>query len=230
MSPRTTWWKGTKTSWSDCLMERRSRRRSPGAIPPRTWPCCEPKPAACQSPPGPTPMACGWDTWCWPWEGQGRTYGATMGIVGALGEGWRTPAGGSLDRYLQTDTVMYPGFSGGAAGRRRRQSLGAQHLGHPKGRITHCAHPDGAAHRRDNTGSRAGAARLFGSGSPAHPAAREVGAGIEPGNRVAVGLGGAWKPGRKGRHVSGRHNRLPGRPAGPASRRLAGGIGRRADW
>ena len=51
----------------------------------------------------------------------GQNVRATMGIVGALGKGWRTPAGGSLDRYLQTDTVMYPGFSGGplvdAAGR-----------------------------------------------------------------------------------------------------------------
>ena len=43
----------------------------------------------------------------------GQNVRATMGIVGALGKAWRTPAGGSLDRYLQTDTVMYPGFSGG---------------------------------------------------------------------------------------------------------------------
>jgi S1-C subfamily serine protease len=44
----------------------------------------------------------------------GRTVQATLGIVSALGErGWRTPAGGELDRYLQTDVVMYPGFSGG---------------------------------------------------------------------------------------------------------------------
>lgn len=43
----------------------------------------------------------------------GRNVRATMGIVGALGKEWRTPAGGSVDRYLQTDTVMYPGFSGG---------------------------------------------------------------------------------------------------------------------
>ena len=43
----------------------------------------------------------------------GQNVRATMGIVGALGEAWRTPAGGSLDRYLQTDLVMYPGFSGG---------------------------------------------------------------------------------------------------------------------
>lgn len=38
---------------------------------------------------------------------------ATLGIVSALGEAWRTPAGGRVDRYLQTDVVMYPGFSGG---------------------------------------------------------------------------------------------------------------------
>jgi S1-C subfamily serine protease len=38
---------------------------------------------------------------------------ATLGVVSALGEAWRTPAGGRLDRYLQTDVVMYPGFSGG---------------------------------------------------------------------------------------------------------------------
>ena len=43
----------------------------------------------------------------------GKSVRATMGIVSALGGSWRTPNGGSLDRYLQTDLVMYPGFSGG---------------------------------------------------------------------------------------------------------------------
>jgi S1-C subfamily serine protease len=44
----------------------------------------------------------------------GRTVQATLGIVSALGtEPWRTPMGGQIDRYLQTDVVMYPGFSGG---------------------------------------------------------------------------------------------------------------------
>jgi S1-C subfamily serine protease len=43
----------------------------------------------------------------------GRTVQATLGIVSALGEGWRTPMGGQIDRYLQTDVIMYPGFSGG---------------------------------------------------------------------------------------------------------------------
>ncbi len=43
----------------------------------------------------------------------GRTVQATLGVVSALGDTWRTGAGGTIDRYLQTDVVMYPGFSGG---------------------------------------------------------------------------------------------------------------------
>jgi len=43
----------------------------------------------------------------------GRTVQATLGIVSALGGSWRPPAGGDIDHYLQTDVVMYPGFSGG---------------------------------------------------------------------------------------------------------------------
>jgi len=43
----------------------------------------------------------------------GHTVQATLGIVSALGDSWRTPMGGQIDRYLQTDVIMYPGFSGG---------------------------------------------------------------------------------------------------------------------
>jgi S1-C subfamily serine protease len=43
----------------------------------------------------------------------GRSVQATLGIVSALTKEWRTPAGGRLDYYVQTDVVMYPGFSGG---------------------------------------------------------------------------------------------------------------------
>lgn len=43
----------------------------------------------------------------------GRTVQATLGIVSALGANWRSASGGMVDRYLQTDVVMYPGFSGG---------------------------------------------------------------------------------------------------------------------
>lgn len=43
----------------------------------------------------------------------GQTVQATLGIVSALGGSWRTRHGGQVDHYLQTDVVMYPGFSGG---------------------------------------------------------------------------------------------------------------------
>jgi S1-C subfamily serine protease len=42
----------------------------------------------------------------------GRTVRASLGVVHALGEEWRTPAGGRVDRYLQTDIGLQPGFSG----------------------------------------------------------------------------------------------------------------------
>ncbi len=43
----------------------------------------------------------------------GKSVQATLGILSALGESWRTPMGGLVDQYIQTDVVMYPGFSGG---------------------------------------------------------------------------------------------------------------------
>ena len=43
----------------------------------------------------------------------GKTVRATLGVISALGESWVTPTGGRVEPYLQTDVVMYPGFSGG---------------------------------------------------------------------------------------------------------------------
>lgn len=43
----------------------------------------------------------------------GRSVQAAWGIISALGDNWRTGGGGIIDRYVQTDLVMYPGFSGG---------------------------------------------------------------------------------------------------------------------
>ena len=43
----------------------------------------------------------------------GRSVQATLGIISVRGESWRTPAGGLMEHYIQTDIVMYPGFSGG---------------------------------------------------------------------------------------------------------------------
>ena len=43
----------------------------------------------------------------------GKSVQATLGIVSALAGPWQTPAGGLMEGYLQTDVLMYPGFSGG---------------------------------------------------------------------------------------------------------------------
>jgi S1-C subfamily serine protease len=43
----------------------------------------------------------------------GRTLRATLGILSAAGDAWRTRAGGQIDRYLQADVRVWPGFSGG---------------------------------------------------------------------------------------------------------------------
>ena len=45
----------------------------------------------------------------------GKTARATWGIVSALSEGaWRTPLGGELSRYVESDLALGPGFGGGA--------------------------------------------------------------------------------------------------------------------
>lgn len=54
----------------------------------------------------------------------GQTVQATLGIISALGDTWRTPVGGTLERYVQTDVVMYPGFSGGPLVNAQGQLLG----------------------------------------------------------------------------------------------------------
>ena len=43
----------------------------------------------------------------------GKSVRATLGMVNAIGNAWRTPAGGLVDRYVQAEVTMYPGFSGG---------------------------------------------------------------------------------------------------------------------
>jgi len=54
----------------------------------------------------------------------GRSVRATFGIVSAVGEEWRTPAGGKLDRYLQTDLGILKGFSGSLIVDVRGRALG----------------------------------------------------------------------------------------------------------
>jgi S1-C subfamily serine protease len=54
----------------------------------------------------------------------GKSVQATLGIISALSEKWRTPGGSQLDYYLQTDVVMYPGFSGGPLVNTAKQVVG----------------------------------------------------------------------------------------------------------
>lgn len=42
----------------------------------------------------------------------GRSLRANLGIVSVRADAWRTPAGGRLDHYVQTDLARNPGFSG----------------------------------------------------------------------------------------------------------------------
>lgn len=44
----------------------------------------------------------------------GRSVRATLGIVSRVAEPWRSPLGGRLDMFLETDLAMHPGFSGSA--------------------------------------------------------------------------------------------------------------------
>jgi S1-C subfamily serine protease len=44
----------------------------------------------------------------------GEKVQASLGVISALENAWRTPAGARVEYYLQPDLVMYPGFSGGA--------------------------------------------------------------------------------------------------------------------
>jgi S1-C subfamily serine protease len=43
----------------------------------------------------------------------GRTLRAGLGIVARVSGEWRPPAGGRIDRYVEADCTLHPGFSGG---------------------------------------------------------------------------------------------------------------------
>lgn len=44
----------------------------------------------------------------------GESLQASLGVIATLEGAWRSPAGGQIERYVQSDLTMYPGFSGGA--------------------------------------------------------------------------------------------------------------------
>ncbi len=43
----------------------------------------------------------------------GKSLRAGLGLLARLADAWRSPAGGKLERYMETDLPLHPGFSGG---------------------------------------------------------------------------------------------------------------------
>lgn len=64
----------------------------------------------------------------------GRNVRASLGIVCALGEEWRTHAGGRVDRWIETDAVHQPGFTGGLLADAAGRGLGMDDAGLRRGR------------------------------------------------------------------------------------------------
>ncbi len=63
----------------------------------------------------------------------GKSARATLGMVSAVGDGFRTMAGGSIDRYIEVDGSLPRGFSGGALANARGQLLGMNTAGLGRG-------------------------------------------------------------------------------------------------
>jgi S1-C subfamily serine protease len=63
----------------------------------------------------------------------GRGVRAGLGMMCEAGEGWRTSAGGRIDRWLETDLALHPGFSGGLAVDASGQALGLNTAGFFRG-------------------------------------------------------------------------------------------------
>ncbi|MEI9953009.1 MAG: S1C family serine protease [Pseudomonadota bacterium] len=43
----------------------------------------------------------------------GRTVRSNLGVISALSDQWRAPGGGKIERYIQSDVSVEPGFTGG---------------------------------------------------------------------------------------------------------------------
>ncbi len=63
----------------------------------------------------------------------GKSARATLGMVSAVGDGYRTMAGGSIDRYIEVDGSLPRGFSGGALVDARGNLLGMNTAGLGRG-------------------------------------------------------------------------------------------------
>ena len=63
----------------------------------------------------------------------GRTVRASLGVVHAVGDEWRTAAGGRVDRYVQTDIGLQPGFSGSLLADLDGRAIGMNNAGLVRG-------------------------------------------------------------------------------------------------
>lgn len=66
----------------------------------------------------------------------GRSVRATMGIVSALGDSFRTPTGATFDRYIEVDANLPRGFSGGPLVDAKGAALGVNTGGVMRGGAT----------------------------------------------------------------------------------------------
>jgi hypothetical protein len=96
----------------------------------------------------------------------GLNVRATLGIISALGSPWRTPAGGPVDRFIQTDTVI-PWILRRTAGRRPGPARGAKQFGAGARRLDCPARPDSQPGGTGATGPRPRPAGLSWCGRPA---------------------------------------------------------------
>ena len=151
----------------------------------------------------------------------GQSIRATMGIVSVLsqaGSGWRSPPGGMLDRYLQTDLVMYPGFSGGPLVGASGALSGAEHIGPAPQRFGGHTGRNGSGGNRSAIGSWTGAPGSLGRGNSTNPTTRR---GLQPAGpriRSADQLSGTRGCRREWRAVYWRHHRFGGFPSNSAGR------------
>ena len=58
-----------------------------------------------------------------------RSVRAGLGVVCAAGDAWRTPAGGRVDRFIETDLALHSGFSGGLVVDASGRALGVKTAG-----------------------------------------------------------------------------------------------------
>ena len=157
----------------------------------------------------------------------GESVMATLGIVSALSKDWRTPAGGQFDYYLQTDALMYPGFSGGPTVDAAGGFLGFDTSALLRG-ITMTV-PTGTLRRVVEVLLTHGRMRHGYLGVSAQAVRLPAGLAGQVGQETGLLLGSVEpnSPGRTRRSVHGRHHRRAGRSAAASPGRVAGTAERR---